>query len=245
MSDFKELQKQLLENNNQEIKEMELKPSLSSSLARSAIGQGLLFGFGDELEAGIRAAFDKSRTYDDFIKDIRGNLEQFRKDSPGLAYGSEIVGSIPAALTGAGALAKAGIKGVGKAAAIEGAVYGAGTGEGTKERLVQAPIGAAISGPAAMVGSKVLPKLTTKAKELQDKGIRLTLGQQIGGEGGTIFGNLLENVEKMSTSIPAVGQAVAKRRVESIVDFNRVALNEAIEPIGLKNTKRTFTKRSI
>ena len=88
-----------------------------------------------------------------------------------------------------------------------------------------------------MVGSKVLPKLTTKAKELQDKGIRLTLGQQIGGEGGTIFGNLLENVEKMSTSIPAVGQAVAKRRVESIVDFNRVALNEAIEPIGLKIPK--------
>jgi len=213
MSDFKDKQKKLLAKKNQEVKQMELKPSLSSNLARSAIGQGLLFGFGDELEAGIRAAFDKSRTYDDFVNDIRTNLDQFRNDSPGLAYGSEIIGSIPAALTGAGALAKVGVKGVGKVAAIEGAAYGAGTGEGTKERLVQAPIGAAISGPTAMIGSKVLPKLTDKAKKLQDKGVRLTLGQQIGGEGGTLFGNLLENVETMSTSIPAVGQAVAKRRV--------------------------------
>ena len=237
MSDFKDKQKKLLAKKNQEVKQMELKPSLSSNLARSAIGQGLLFGFGDELEAGIRAAFDKSRTYDDFVNDIRTNLDQFRNDSPGLAYGSEIIGSIPAALTGAGALAKVGVKGVGKVAAIEGAAYGAGTGEGTKERLVQAPIGAAISGPTAMIGSKVLPKLTDKAKKLQDKGVRLTLGQQIGGEGGTLFGNLLENVETMSTSIPAVGQAVAKRRGESIVDFNRVALNEAIEPMGIKIPK--------
>ena len=244
MSSFKDLQKKLLANQNQEVKQMELKPSLSSNLARSAIGQGLLFGFGDELEAGVRAAFDKSRTYDDFVNDIRTNLDQFRKDSPGLAYGSEIVGSIPAALTGAGALAKAGIKGAGKVAAIEGGVYGAGTGERTTERLIQAPVGAAISGPAAMVGSKVLPKITDKAKKLQDKGVRLTLGQQIGGEGGTIFGNLLENVEKMATSIPAVGQSVAKRRVESIIDFNRVALNEAVEPIGLNIPKNLSAREA-
>lgn len=237
MSDLKDKQKKLLAKKTQEIKQMELKPSLSSNLARSAIGQGLLFGFGDELEAGVRAAFDKSKTYDDFVNDIRTNLDQFRKDSPGLSYGSEIVGSIPTALTGAGLLAKAGIKGAGKVAAIEGGVYGAGTGEGVKERIIQAPLGAAISGPAAIVGSKVLPKITEKAKKLQDQGVRLTLGQQIGGEGGTLLGNLLENVEKMATSIPAVGQSVAKRRVESIMDFNIVALKEAVEPIGLKIPK--------
>jgi len=218
--------------------------NIGTNIARTSLGQGLLFGFGDELEAGVRAAFDKSRTYDDFVNDIRTNLDQFREESPGLAYGSEIIGSIPAALTGAGALAKAGIKGAGKVAAIEGGVYGAGTGEGTTERLIQAPVGAAISGPAAMIGSKVLPKITDKAKKLQDRGVRLTLGQQIGGEGGTIFGNLLENVEKMATSIPAVGQSVAKRRVESIMDFNRVALNEAVEPIGLNIPKNLSAREA-
>ena len=237
MSDLLELQKQLLQKKPNEEPEMELKASLSSNLARSALGQGLLFGFGDELEALVRSSFDNSRTYDEFLTDIRGNLERFKETNPGLAIGSEIVGSIPTALTGAGLLAKAGIKGAGKIGAIEGATYGAGTGDTAEERLIQAPLGAAISGPASAIGSKVLPKITDKAKQLQDKGIRLTLGQQIGGEQGTIFGNLLENVEKMSTSIPAVGQAVAKRRVESIIDFNRVALDEAISPIGIKIPK--------
>jgi len=237
-SNFKNLQNQLLNKKDKVEKDMQMKPSLSSNLARSAIGQGLLFGFGDELEAGVRAAFDKSRTYDDFVNDIRTNLQQFREDSPGLAYGSEIVGSIPAALTGAGALAKVGIKGVGKVAALEGATYGAGASDGdATERVYGAGAGAAISGPVAKLGSRVLPKITEKAKKIQDKGIRLTLGQQVGGEGGTIFGSLLENVEKMSTSIPAVGAPVAQRRIQAIVDFNRVALNEAVEPINLKIPK--------
>lgn len=238
MSSIKDLQKQLSVQSEQEQVVQREQPSLGTNLARTGLGQGLLFGFGDELEASVRAAFDKSKSYDDFITEIRTDIDKFRETNPGLAYGSEIAGAIPGALTGTGLLARAGIKGVGKAAAIEGGVYGAGAADGDViDRTVGAGTGAAISGPVAKVASKVLPKITPKAKELQDKGVRLTLGQQIGGEGGTIFGNLLENVEKMSTSIPAVGQAVAKRRVEAIVDFNRLALDEAIQPLNISVPK--------
>ena len=64
-------------------------------LGRS-IGQGVTFGFGDEIEAGIRAL--GAGTYDEEVAKIRADLEKFRKTNPVSAYGSEIAASLPTGL---------------------------------------------------------------------------------------------------------------------------------------------------
>lgn len=37
--------------------------------------QGLSFGFADEIEAGVRSAFDSGKTYAEVVKDVRGQIE--------------------------------------------------------------------------------------------------------------------------------------------------------------------------
>jgi len=50
-------------------------------IVRSALGQGLAFGFGDEVEAFARSlASDKE--YEDIVKEIRAEIELFRKENP-------------------------------------------------------------------------------------------------------------------------------------------------------------------
>lgn len=124
-----------------------------TGLGRS-IGQGVTFGFGDEIEAGIRAL--GAGTYDEEIAKIREDLEKFRKTNPVSAYGSEIAASLPTGL-GLGALAlRAGVRGIGKIGAAEGALYGAGVGEGAEDRAVSAAIGAPLGAAGAVVGEKVV-----------------------------------------------------------------------------------------
>jgi hypothetical protein len=105
---------------------------------RATLGQGLLFGFGDELEAGLRTGFGLAGDYGKTVADIRDDMAQFRKSDPLLAYGGEIAGAfVPALLTGgAGAVATAGRLGVGQLAkegAKQGAKYGGAYGLGTAE----------------------------------------------------------------------------------------------------------------
>jgi hypothetical protein len=102
----------------------------SVNAMRTAL-QGLTFGFGDELEAGIRAPFS-DRSYREIRDDVRENLEGFRQDNPYTALGLELAGGF--ALPG-GALMATGRGGraalVGSSVmdtAKTGAKVGAGTG---------------------------------------------------------------------------------------------------------------------
>ena len=122
-------------------------------LGRS-IGQGVTFGFGDEIEAGIRAL--GAGTYDEEVAKIRADLEKFRETNPVSAYGSEVTASLPTGL-GLGALAlRAGVRGIGKIGAAEGALYGAGVGEDAEGRAVSAAIGAPLGAAGAVVGERVI-----------------------------------------------------------------------------------------
>ena len=107
--------------------------SYGGNLLRAGL-QGVTFGFADELEAMARAAAS-DRTYQQEVKDIREDIEQFRETNPVAAYGTEILGAIP---TGVGlgiGLLRAGVRGAGKLGAIEGGIYGIGEGEGVEGRL--------------------------------------------------------------------------------------------------------------
>ena len=98
--------------------------SYAGNLAR-AIGQGVTFGFGDELEAGVRSLVG-DRSYDEEVADIRKSISEFRETNPVAAYGSEFVGSIPTGVGLAGLALRGGLKGAAKIGALEGSIYGAG-----------------------------------------------------------------------------------------------------------------------
>lgn len=106
-----------------------------------SFGQGLSFGFGDEIEAGLRTGLGYLGDYDKTVGDIRSDIKDFRRQNPYYALGTEILGG---ALTGGlgtakvagsaigrnlinrlGATKFGGLVGVG-----EGAIAGAGSAEG-------------------------------------------------------------------------------------------------------------------
>lgn len=74
------------------------KGSFLGNLTRSTLGQGLLLGFGDELEAGFRAAASKltndPQTYKEIRDGVREQIKQFQAQNPGTAITSEIVGGL-------------------------------------------------------------------------------------------------------------------------------------------------------
>ena len=124
----------------------------AGNLAR-AVGQGITFGFGDELEARFRA-LTGDRSYDEEVADIRESIEQFRETNPVAAYGSEIVGSIPTGLGLAGLALRGGLKGAAKIGALEGSIYGVGEGEGVEGTATSAAIGAGLGGALGKAGEK-------------------------------------------------------------------------------------------
>ena len=134
--------------------------------ARSFFGQGVAFGFGDEIEAGARALVGGG-DYNEIVADIRDENAEYKRDNPIEAYGSELAGAAAPALiaalaTGAtgGAAAPAaaatgarlGSSGARLAAAIaanagQGALAGAGYAEGDlADRARGALVGGTIGG---------------------------------------------------------------------------------------------------
>lgn len=70
-------------------------------LSRAALGQGLLFGFGDELEAGVRTGFGLLGDYGDKVKDVRQEIADYQALNPGKSISAEIGGAIiPTAIAG-------------------------------------------------------------------------------------------------------------------------------------------------
>jgi len=139
-----------------------------ANVARSA-GQGLTFGFGDEITAGVRSVFSDD-TYDDAVADERAKLAAFREQHPKTAYGTEIgtsllvpggvLGAVPRGAMTAGRAAKMG--------AIGGGLYGLGASEEETPlgMAIDTSTGAAAGGLAGVAfqgatrgGEKLLSKL--------------------------------------------------------------------------------------
>ena len=135
--------------------------SLGDSLAGGAraVGQGLSLGFGDELEAGLRTGFGFLGDYDKTVKDVRGNIKDFREENPygslalelggGLLTGGLGAGRASASALGRKILAsRAGNTGLGATVgAGEGAIAGAGSADGDLgDRAVGALAGGTLGG---------------------------------------------------------------------------------------------------
>jgi len=248
MSDFKN--KTYNPNKNTE---KQITSGGAKDYARAILGQGLAFGFGDEAEAFTRSLISQ-KDYEEILKEVRADIDTFRKEQPVAAYGSEIAGAVlPALLTGGTSLlAKGGSVAAqsaaktmqpavkmaaanpGKTAAIQGGLYGVGTGEGSLvDRAEGGVIGAGLGGGMSKLAGAILPKVTPKARELLDEGIPLTPGQAMGGEGGGILGGALKVSEEGLSSVPGTGVNVALRKGQEA--FNRKGFEKAVE--GIKGIK--------
>ena len=134
--------------------------SLGDSIAGGAraVGQGLSLGFGDELEAGLRTGFGFLGDYDKTVKDVRGNIKDFREENPYGSLALELGGGLLTGVLGAGKVAgtkagqyilsKAGNTGLGATVGMgEGAIAGAGSADGDLgDRAVGALAGGTLGG---------------------------------------------------------------------------------------------------
>ena len=201
-----------------------------------SLAQGVLFGYGDEAEAFVRSTFDKSKNYDEFLKESREGLKQIREKAPVVAYGAEIAGGLTTGLAGLGRTALAKL-GTGTRAAIEGGIYGTGATEGDiSERLVGGVAGGLAAGTLAKGAQKILPLKSQKAIELQKKGVTPTIGQSF-RDTPSIGSRLFTAIEEFSTSYPGIGPVIQNERTKALIQTNNALLNEAIAPLGIKLPK--------
>ena len=140
-------------------------PGMTEGVAKSIL-QGLSFGFGDEMLAGLKAGAKSIVSDEDFkglyeteVGKQRADLEQFKRDNPKTAIASEVLGAIPTALAfpyarGATMAGKVlGNTGIGASA---GALYGIGTGEGDlADRAGNAVLPTAIGGVGGAMGTVI------------------------------------------------------------------------------------------
>lgn len=154
--------------------------STGGGMARAGF-QGASYGGGDEIVAAGAAGLNRltgkdpdrsfGELYDAYLSNERQKIGQFRKDSPVLAYGSEIAGAIPTAMalpglgTG-GALPSQMVRG-GAEAALHGAGYGYLAGEGgAKERAGNAALTAGIAAPIGVAAPVVAAGARNLAQRL-------------------------------------------------------------------------------
>ncbi len=144
----------------------------------NTIAQGATLGWGDEISAGIAGAmaklagYDFKDAYDYTLADIRGNMDQFKKEHPKLAATGEIGGAVvTGAMTGGRVLggamnpavpAMVRYPAIAALGAGEGAVYGAGASE--DGRVLPALQGALMGAVLAPVGTKVTDWLVKGGK---------------------------------------------------------------------------------
>lgn len=132
--------------------------ALSAGL--QGLGQGLSFGFSDEIEGGVRGGIDAltsgkpfSDAYSERVGAARERQNKAASDNPLAYYGGEIGGAIalPGGLTrlgirGTARAANAGLGARTAASVREGAAYGAAFGTGHGEGLEGKVSGAAVGG---------------------------------------------------------------------------------------------------
>ena len=224
--------------------------------------QGLSFGFADEIEAAVRAAFDSGKTYAEVVKDVRGQIDSFRDRNPAAAYSTEIAAAVLPTIAanfipGLGQAATAGrAKQLATAAGFgfagpktlrtaqvagtsgaQGALYGFGAAEGNPaERLPSAAASGVMSAVAGPVVDKVAPAVTGAARDLIRKGVPVTPGQAVGGSG--LLGTAVKKVEEgIADNVPVIGDAIRGAFDRATVGFNRAAVTEALAPLGAKIPK--------
>lgn len=224
----------------------------------AGVGQGLTFGFSDEIGAGVGAAsnaiagvFDggTGEDFEDHYRRVRDENRDYLKDAEdqnGLAYaGGNIAGSIPTALVGG--LGVSGARLAGRAA-LEGAAYGAGGsnadtfGGVASDAALGGAVGGLTAGTLNRVGAVVSPRVAPLVDRLMKAGVELTPTQVLKG-GGPVARAIGQTVETVGRRGAVTGEAM--RGAEGRAFASRDALQAqqdaavaAAKAAGLKATPR-------
>lgn len=212
-----------------------LNADFASGIGRSVL-QGITFGFGDEIEAGLRSLGGEEYSV---IRDkIRADMEQFRDEETAFAYGTEIAAALltpggvvkvltmaPRAARAVAALPAAATGRMGQAVA-GGAAYGAGTAPEAADIPVATAVGGVLGAGGQKVGEPISRATAALGRELSSKlrVSKLTPGQMLGGYGS--------KVEQALTSVPIMGGGVEKARRASVEAFPAMMYNRALKPMG-------------
>ncbi len=131
------------------------------------------------------------------------------------------------------ALSMAGRVGVGTLGGAASATLNPVTGNGDDywtDKAKQIGIGAAFGGGVPLltggIGRLISPNASKNAnlETLTDAGVKPTIGQTLGGWANA--------AEEKAMSLPILGDAIAAARGASREQFNKAAINRAVEPIG-------------
>lgn len=211
---------------------LSLSQYISNSLENNPVTASLA-NAGDAASLGTISLID--RKFGD------GNMQRLAEANPNAALMGQVAGSI----VGGGALNRLGSAAAGRflpallqggkgAAAARGiagdvaysTIYGTNTGGNPIESALMGGIGGALGRGVGGVAGAAAGGVARSpaAQKLASLGVPMTAGQNLGG--------FAKAVEDRLMSVPWVGDAVGRRRMESFQGFNRAALNEAGAPIG-------------
>ena len=217
--------------------------------ARAAT-QGLTFGFGDEIEAGISSALGRG-SYGENVARIRNQIDEFREVNPVGAIAAEFAGGvIPGVFTGGAGLAasagrsalKAGGGQLLRRAAATGAAQGALAGAGSSEGgIADRATGAAIGGAAGgLVGAALgaVPGMTQEARQALKAGLPITPLRSFGGTGAA--------AEDALATLPFAGDFIRNAQGELPRKVRFKLFQQAMKPIGgAKEIKESMTTREM
>ncbi len=212
--------------------------------------QGLIdtatFGYGDEIEAGLRAGAGKIKsafggqgeTYDQALADVRERQENAPAASyyPGAIAGALIPGAGIAGAAGR-ATTRAGQYALGAGAgAVEGGLAASGEAEGGIEnRLAAVPAGAALGAAGGAVGTSIGRGLTRFAdrraardiERLNPNGVQ-EIQAQAQEHGVQLTPAEMTNLPSLAQQQKQVGNTVGAG--DDLADFYRMRQDEQIEP---------------
>lgn len=196
--------------------------------------QGLTFGFGDEVVAGLAGALDPNATYDQYLSAERDRLALGREKFPKTALGAEIAGAVAA--PGAGIAAARGASVPVKMAAgataggVTGGLYGFGTGEGGLDQRAQNAKDMGLFG--AVVGG-ALPGIMAAGSGLINKGRDAVANREIvksaptidelASQAGVIY-------DRADNAAPMSRAPLTMAAPQMIDDAQRLGMDEMLTP---------------
>ena len=236
------------------------------------VGQGLTFGFGDEITSGVEAligSVGSDRTFDEVFSEAHKRKkelsEAFTTENPGAAIGAELLGGLATGGAGAGrVLASQAIRNAPRlmrgtalagTGAVEGGLYGAGTAE-QGERLQKAGEGAAIGAVASPVIAPVTNVLGRLVGSGVERGIKaaessptrdaLRVVRQMADEGGVTAKGAIDTMRKLGPEATLADTSEALRSTaRSVMNRPGKARDQGLDVVDARNRQqrdRLFTQ---
>lgn len=220
--------------------EKEQQRASERGMRREMVEGALLGGLGEiqATGAGIKGAVTGEGFTPAFQRGLAASeaeASKFREQYPVGSLTAQVAGSLPAGVASASRIAAtrfgqamprlAQTLGAGAGGATAGALSTQG---GLEERGMGGAIGGLL-GTGLGAAGQFLPRVTQEAKELLSRGVPLTVGQA--------FGGAVKQAEEVATRVPVVSQIVRGAERRAAVGFDRVAVADALSPIGFKPPK--------